>query len=1224
MHAQDAASVTGVVTDTSGAVIVGADVALVNTGTNATYHGKTNSIGSYTIPNVPPGPGYKITFTKDGFQAQNVLDIYLTVATTRTQNAKLMAGNVAQAIEVSAASQEVTIDTADATIGNNLDVKLLNDLPVQVRNSPSVLFSLQPGVVASSVTGARTDQSDVTVDGLDVNDITTGQTFLVVSNAPVDTIEEFRGTVAGQLSSGGAGGGGQFQLVTKSGTNTFHGDLNEYHRDTNLVANTWFNNNSHVKRAPLIRNQFGGQVGGPVLRDRLFFFFNFYDSRTIQSASRETLVPFTSYTGGSINYILANASDGTGACGAASRINTTPQCIGQLNAAQIKALDPAGIGFSAAIQTFLKSRYTLPPNDLTQGDGVNTAGLLFTTPTPTLETNYVARVDYSLNKTMKLFARATIERQDSTQTPVRLPSDPISNPFFDRSYSYVVGHTWTIGANKVNSFYYGDTIEKFNFATTYDPGGTSVLTFGGNSSAPFLNSPYNSPQVQKRRIPIPVVRDDFNWVKGAHNLILGGEFKFIKTESQQINDFNFLSLGLGGQTLSLNASLRPSGAPAGPAAIRGGVTAPNDYDNAFSFALGRIGSIGTNYNYNAAGVAYPQGTGHIRRYRYYQSELYAGDTWKVSKELTLTYGLRYQLYSVPYEVSGAESIGNQGFDSYFAARVAQSSAGKSGNSAVPFYVFNLGGKANNAAPIYNPSYKDFAPRFSFAYNPSFHPKLVINGGVGIVYDRTVINALNFLQDQTSYLFQNSANHNYGNSADPFNSLKNDPRIGTNFAFSNPNVAPTITKPFTPFVSGGVPNGLANQQVNLGIDPNLKDPYNIAFNAGIQEQLPWNMVLKVSYVGRLGRRLLGFADASQLLDFPDSASGQMMSAAFANVVKETRAGADTTNLPAEPWFEHIVLPGVGTANGYPNNTSLLADNFFEFPLGDFADFIQGIAADGLIPANVGMASQISINSVATNKGFSSYNGLLTTLSKNLSHGLQFDFNYTYSHSIDNTSLIANSVPSGSGVGFICEVQFPRACRGNSDFDETHAISADFTYQLPFGKGKMLAGNSSRWVDEAIGGWSLSGIPTWHSGVADTTSSSAFVAGFANNAPSIFNGNRAVIHAHRHKTASGAVNLYDNPTAANAAFTGPIGFQIGSRNILRGAPAFALDAGLGKVFPIVSDRVSMKFRADAFNVLNHPTFGLPQNDTSGSSGVPFGQISATTGAPRVLQLALRLEF
>src|ERR1700722_8445751 len=264
-HAQDAAAITGVVTDPTGAVIPGVSVTLTSSTTGVSYKAVTNSAGSYRIVDVPAGPGYKETFNLNGFAPLEISNLYMNVATTRTQDAKLKPG-ATQQVEVSASSENVTIDTTDATIGNNFEVQMLNDLPVQTRDSPAALFTLQPGVTLSgAVTGARVDQNNVTLDGLDVNDIATGSAFTVVAKAPVDAVQEFRGTVAGNLSNSGPGGGGQFQLVTKSGTNAFHGALVEYHRDTSTVANDWFNNNSGVGRTPLIRNQFGGNVGGPVL-----------------------------------------------------------------------------------------------------------------------------------------------------------------------------------------------------------------------------------------------------------------------------------------------------------------------------------------------------------------------------------------------------------------------------------------------------------------------------------------------------------------------------------------------------------------------------------------------------------------------------------------------------------------------------------------------------------------------------------------------------------------------------------------------------------------------------------------------------------------------------------------------------------------------------------------------------------------------------------------------
>ncbi len=1219
-HAQDVAAVTGIVSDSNGGAIVGADVSLVNTTTRAAYSAKTNGLGSYKIVNATPGPGYKLTFKMPGFGPVVVKDIYLTVATTRTQNVVLKPGPVTTEIEVSAADSEVTLNTTDATIGNNFDMKLMDELPVQVRDTPSALFSLQPGITTvpgsdggSSVTGARTDQSYVSVDGLDVNDISTGQSFLIVANAPVDSVEEFKGTVAGETADSEPAGGGQFQLVTKGGSNNWHGSVNLYHRDTSTQANDWFRDEIGLPLPHYVRNQFGGNVSGPIKKDKAFFFFNFFDLRLATSTAEDVVVPTQSYASGNISYILANASNSSGPCSYTSRLNTTPQCIGTLTPAQVKALDPNNVGFSPVLQSFLSSRYPAP-NDPTSGDGINTEGFRFAAPDPEDETNYVVKLDYNLSPTMKVFAKAGIERQNSVEFPQYLPSDPVyGNPFIDRSYNYVVGHTWTIGATKVNQFYYGDTVEKYDFPADYAPTGTTVLTFGGVALAPFLDSPYNEQETQKRRLPIPVVRDDFTWQKGSHNLAFGGSFKFIKTSSQQVLDFNFLSLGLGVDLPGLDPSVRPdAGNGYVTNSIRGGTTAPLLYDNAFALALGHISGVDTNYNYNHSGVAYPNGTGHFRRYRYYQTELYATDSWKASKSLTLTYGLRYQYYSVPYETNGYESIQNFDFDTYFADRVKQSSAGISGPTSVPFITYNLGGKANGAAPLFQPNYKDFAPRASFAYNPSWSKQTVFNGSAGIVFDRTVLNALNFVQDQSSYLFQNAVNNNN------FGDLSADPRTGANFTFPG-NTAPVITHPYTPNLDGyGGTDGLTtNAAFNTIINPNLKDPYSILLNAGMQQELPGNMVLKLNYVGRMGRRLLAQADGSQLIDFPDTNSGQLMSNAFAALTLASRAGQST--VANQPWLEDQVGPGF-TQYIYadPNIASYIYN-------GDFADFIQYISP--YLDYNVGMAAQFSENTFYTNKGSSSYNGMLVTLSKNMSHGLKFDVNYTWSHSIDNTSLIANAIASSTGVGFLCDAARPRECRGNSDFDQTHVLNANFLYDLPVGRGRAFAENTPRWLDSVIGGWAVSGIPQWHSGLAFTAFANAYVAGFANDAPAIFNGDRGAVAPHVHKLADGSVNLFADTNAADAAYSGPVGFNIGSRNNLRGPSAWTFDAGLAKTFPLVADRVDLKFRADAFNALNHPTFALPGSsatDITEESGVPFGQIDEMAVKPRVVQLAVRIEF
>ena len=1214
LFAQQQAAVTGVVTDTSGAVVPGTAVLLTNPLTGIKYKQITDSKGAYRFPIVPPNAGYTLTFSHAGFSDGVVKDLVMQVGITRTQDERLSAG-ATEEVQVSGRIGEVTLNTTDASVGNNIDVELLTELPIQSRSSPAVLFSLQPGITNGAVTGARTDQSSVTLDGLDVNDIAAGQSGsgfpINGGGAPTDSVQEFRGEVAGLVSQVGTGSGGQFQLVTKNGTNRFHGLAYEYHRDAATVANSYFNNVAHVPRPNYIQNQFGGNFGGAVLKDKLFFFADFNESRIITSASTAVIVPLDNFRNGNINYIYATQGGvaGAPACAAASRQNTTPSCIGTLTPAQITALDPKKVGFDPNILSFINARYP-HANDLTGGDGVNTGYYRFTTPTPNILYQGVARVDYNITAKQKLYARYTQGHQDSIQSLPFLPTDPVTHPFQDRSYGYVISHIWQIGNNKVNQFYYGDEITEFNFATTYNPTGANVYSFSG------LGGPYDSPSSQRRRVPIPEVRDDFNWQLGTHNLQFGGTFKFIKTNSSLVNDFNFVGVGLGGELLTLDSSVRPSN-------IRGGTTAPNDYDNSFALALGRVASVGSNYNYTAAGTALPNGTGETRRYRYYQTELYLGDTWKITPHLTASYGVRYQLYTVPYEANGEESQQNTNFNDYFNARLKQSGASISGPGAVPFLTYRLAGKANNAGTLYNPSYKDFAPRVAFSYNPAYAPKTVINASAGIVYDRTVINAVNFIQDQSSFLFQNSATTQYGSlpattllSAAQVN-LPVDPRIGSNLSYTNPNTPPQITKPFTPYVTAaGVPYGLADNQFNTVVDPNLKDPYSIAVNAGVQQEFPGHFIMRLNYSGRLGRRLLAQADASQLIEFTDPTSGQSMSAAFANLTQEARAGQKYT---AQPFFENQVGRGytVPIANAY----STLVLN------GDFADVIQALQAGGYLKTNVGMASQFAENTYLTNKGFSSYHGLLLTLSKNFSQGLKFDFNYTWSHSIDNTSAPANFIAGGSGYGFVCDVTRPRECRATSDFDATTAVTADFVYQLPVGRGRMFASHVNTFVNELIGGWDVSGIPQYHSGFALNAFSDAYVAGYANNAPAILTGNREAVATHITKPGDGSVYAFRTQANAASNFVGPIGFTIGQRNQLRAPSYYNLDAGLAKRFALLpNDRLGLKFQADFFNVLNHPNFAAPNTDiTSGT----FGQITGTTAPAgfstfRVGQFSLRLEF
>ncbi len=909
-------------------------------------------------------------------------------------------------------------------------------------------------------------------------------------------------------------------------------------------------------------------------------------------------------------------------------------------------------------------------NNTVTGDGVNSGGFLFNAPDDDYETNYVGRGDYNINDKMKMFAVFHIVRENSTQNANEFAGDPSSNPFVDRTYSFVIGHTWVIGNNKTNRLILGETVQKYAFPNAFNPMGDVFYEFSDGTGPAMASNLYLNPNSQARRVPIPVLGDDFSWSKGTHTWQFGGTFKNIKAWNQNVADFNTLEVGMGGYVLALcggggatcggNPSMRPYNpgnasqslyvAPGTATAAESTLQnqAAYDYDNAFGFALGRIANDSSDFNYTASGTALNQLTGDQRFYRYYQTQLYAQDTWKITPSLTATYGLTYQKFSVPYETRGLESTEPFTGDQYMAARETQSALGESGPQAVPLISYLLGGQVNNGPPLYQPEWRNLAPHVGIVYNPGFDKKLVLNAGASIVYDRTVINAVQAIQDADSYLFQVPLPVSYGISGDPYDTFGGYTPGGTNLTSprldGNNNVsqvaasivAPGTPKaPYQPYVTGGVPDGLQlGYAFNATIDPSLKTPYSIIFNAGMQRNLPWDMVLKVSYAGRLGRRLLGQEDVNQVLDFPDSTglSNQTLAQAFASVTQQLRAGATASSIIPQPWFEDVMGAGY---------TSFLVTYFGPFAQrGDFGDTVQFMADTGA-PLNVGSAAQFSENTFYGNKGFSSYHALLLSLTKNMSHGLRFDFNYTFQHSIDNISFFANS--SGDtgigGIGLVCDVIRARECRANSDFNEKSIITSVVTYQLPFGKGRMFLNNVPFWANEFVGGWDISGITSWHSGQTWGTDSNAFVASYSNDAPGILIGPKSAVKNHLMKNPGGVagVNMFASQANAAGAYEGPIGFQIGARNGLTGPRYFDEDLGLGKTFPVWDDKVNLKFRADAFNAFNHPNFTIPSNnvynglDQQDITNSTFGNTSYTVepsgnfnDGARVLQVSLRLEF
>jgi hypothetical protein len=1244
-RAQDVASLTGIVTDKDGGTVSDAVVRLFDTRTGANYATKTGDDGTYRFLQLSPGPGYTLTLSKDGFQTVNISNLYLPVATTTTRNVELVVGAVSETIEVKSEGS-VSLNTTDSAIGNNFDLRAVANLPSEFRDDPAALLRLQPGVVSAqggvnadpsgsrdgSVAGARADQNNITVDRIDATDFAIGQAFSTQAAVPLDSVQEFSTQVGNPTAAYGRGSGAQTLITTKSGTNVWHGAAFEYNRTAATEANTFFNNKNSVPRTNLVRNQFGANLGGAVKKDKLFFFFDYEGRRDAKQANVLQIVPLGHVKNGGIAYVNALNSTTNQPCSPLSRLgssDTSTACVTVLTAAQVAALDPcsapgtcsnsttpgfSAAGFAPALLSLFNTRYP-QPNDLASGDGLNTAGFRFNAPNPFTENIYTTRIDYNINSKHKMFTRFNFNNSNAISTPIQFPGDPVTGPQIEQDNGWVLGETWIITPRTTNQFTYGESRVSLDFPIPFNGNGSNfpLNWFGGSLSIPFARQ-----STQSRLDPVPTFRDDVTLERGKHSIQVGGEWKPIRVRSTLGNSFNFVSEGLGGNITSLPPNLQPANLLTDPSVDPNGIAAGN-WNNFFVGALGFLNEDQTSFIYEKNGTALPLGAVERRDYRYYTYAFYGQDSWKVRSDLTVTAGLRYQYDSVPYESNGLEAtFANTNLNNLFAVRTANGLNSVSGPNATPQLKYQLAGKANpNAPSLYGADKLNFSPRLAVAWNPGFRNgllgsvfgdhKTVVRLSAAQIYDQTVINAVNFIEDQASYLFGNTVTQIFG-SGGAANSLLTGPRYTgpttLPFSFS----APPFQNPLTP-----------NAIFNYGIDPQLKTPYSNVFSAGVQRELHGGFQLEVDYYGRFGRRLFTLADAAQPVDFIDPASKQGMIAAFSALELAARNQVNPANVTPQPFFENQIGAG-GTQFVYGNNQLALQQ-------GNLGGALFPLAIGGLLAPNVGLPSQFFVNALGSNKGWSSYNGLLVTLRKRLSHNLQFDFNYTFSHSIDNSSIVANNNGNFAAGAYtvMCNPIDLSVCRGNSEFDATHQVSSIFVYDLPIGRGQSLGGNSARWLDEVIGGWQVSGIVTWRTGLALPVQSGVSTTSLAADNGALFTGSPAAVSTNLHTDANNnnQIQFFADPTKAAAAFSPVTGLQVGNRDTMRGPHFSNADLGVAKNFLLFKERYRLIFRADAFNAFNHPNFALPNTNINTST---FGVITATVGQEesRVLQMSLRFTF
>ena len=1224
------ARISGVVTDARGAVAPGATVRLIDKATRLEKSETTNGEGRYVFASVEPGL-YEITVAARGFRTTVVNEVNAEVAKVTTVDLMLQPGGVTEEVTVKA-SGEAGLQRDDASVGNIIESDRIKRLPTSDRRVTS-LITLQPTVApGGQVSGSRADQNTFTLDGLDVSDQVgfRGATGTVVP-IPAESVEQFRITVANPNATFGRSAGGQAALTSKRGSNAFHGSVYEYHQNDNLNANSWSNNRQGLDKPPLIDNRFGFSLGGPIWKEKLFFFGNYEGRRAPGTRQVTRAVPTQSLREGQLRFrdlagnIFSVDPKTTKVCGP----NGDRMC------------DPRALGSNPQILAYLK---TLPLPNTAGGDGLNTGVFLANLPT-TLPDDYGAlRLDYQFNQNWSIDARGSlfsrIQRAGNQADIVNLKPGDLTT---SRPKTLTFALTGTLRPNLVNEIRIGhgfDNESREQVAPTTIAGFNVPVDLAGTLLDEAIDVDRNRAGDQILSASNTQFTDNATWTKGAHVFQFGGTLRHISTFHFRDDKTGPLSapvaiIGAAGG-VTIPAAQRPPTCNAGAGVTRNCIQSSDvsRYNQLYASLLGLVNNVSYMAVRDANLRPLPIGTGLTNDTVLRHWEFYFSDVWRMKPSFTLAYGLQYQWHTPPVDELGRQTVlaykdSRELIDplDYLRRKKAAAEAGEIFNPDIAYLTLKDAGRDGG----FDIKRNAFAPRVSAAWQPSFDNgllgrlfgsrKTVIRGGYSLLYDR--------LNTTESVVL---------------------PMLGVGFAQAL-SLAPTVggqplragidgpipvppnfaaTSPVVPAKGVGVTTAFG-ETISLTIDPKIGNPRNYTLDFTIQRELHGNMVIEVGYVGRFGRNLFQSVNLNSTpYFFKDKTSGQTFAQAFDAMAAQLRGGVAANAIALQPWFENQLA---GTPQAATGATRFLATNAASSFINGEVNTIWNVVLDGIAPSPYNNRQSVELHA-RTTLGRSNYNAAFISLRKRVSNGLTFDFNYTFSRSLDQVGTIQNQ-----GAQFSSSFD-PDIDYGPSDFDRTHNVNANFVYDLPFGSGRRFS--AGKRLDKLIGGWYVAGIYQAFSGVPLAVSQGSQVYGgglifssasgaiprkkpdFGNSVHDgvVGSGGVGTTGDPRNPVPGSGLNLFANPEEVfksfrhiNLASDGRQG-----RGVLRGLPFWNLDFSLGKVTKI-TESVNFSLAFDFFNVVNHVNFGNP--GLSLSSPTTFGVITGA-GDPRRIQVGARLEF
>jgi outer membrane receptor protein involved in Fe transport len=1079
--AQTGGQLSGQVQDSDGGLLAGVKVTLTNNGTGRTFSAQSSAVGEFFFPVLAAGQ-YTLVAEAPGFSTLEVKAIQIQVGEIRPLSLKLSVATAHQIVTVE--SEQVTLNTESAHLGSVIQQEQVETLPLNGRNFAQLAL-LNAGVAAAgggggqqggeggtsgySSNGQRSSSNNFLVDGVDNNDFQAGAVGQLPS---VDSIQEFQVQTNNFSAEYGRNSGSVVNLITKSGTNHVHGSAYEFLRNDVLDANNFFATPG-LQRPELRLNQFGGTLGGPIIKDRTFFFANYEGTRQVAGILAVTTVPTAAERGGLF----------TSTNGMPLQITVSPTSAKLFTLFPLPNTNVAGGNFvSAPNLNRTTDQYLIKLDHHTGDDTIS------------------GRYSYARGPVSYPFAPG----QDVTEIPGYGENVQTSSHLFAVTYTKVfnsktvnVARLAFTRLTNITVNQSGPQAANYNFNTGYAPGAPlslgnipDVLFSGGlvSGSASYSNlgaSGNNPASVWENTIQ---VIDTLTHIVGRHAFAFG-------TDIRNIRDNVFYALDFSGQ-IGFDGTMNPQGI-ANPL-----------LDFAEGLPASSLQFVG-----NAS-----------RSWRTTSYDFFGLDTWRVTPNFTLNYGLRYELNTVLYDATSQATNWNPAnFTTYLPPTVDQTDLADLEPSGIT---------PQSQAGLYAPDHNNFAPRIGISWNPQRMPNTVIRAAYGVFYD-TVLGNL------------------------PANVSLNPPAM------------PDYYTPSPAWPSSFGPSGFPVITVTAR---NFTTPYSQAWNVDLQQALGRRSVFDIAYVGTTGTHLPQFRQVDQ--DYNTAAELETLSPSVVNRL-------EILGIPT-PIAEAIASGPIVDIPGIVRN-----------PYFGFAQIFQ---------ANTAVSSN--------------YNALQAKIDVRGWHGLRMGIDYTFAKSIDGGSAIFGTGANGTTI-FPQNTYDPQAERGLSDFDIRHRFVANLIYDLPkvtrFGQGA---------ANLLLNGWAMTGIVTAQSGQPLTvlTGVNESSSGLGTDRPDLVG-----------DPNSGPRTVEEWFNTLAFALNAPLTFGNAGRNIVNGPGYVDVDYSLIKNTHFERG-MNLQFRAEMFNIFNHPNFGLPNNTlTSPSFGSLFetadvaqNNVGLGSGGPRLIQFGLKFLF